>query len=154
MVESPAITDGLDEALNAVGECSSDCSCRCHRPARDVQLIPKALRPWLGQVCVPSTLPAALWLSSHLCDNGQCLRGRQLVQTIRYTAPRWFAQVEATIRFEAFPLHFCIQTPRVVPSLEFLLRISFDDFKIKLSTRELTLCDVEPDGFSVLHASL
>ena len=75
------------------------------------------------------------------------------MQKIKYTAPAWFVQVEATIRFEAIPVHFCIQTPRVVPSLRFLVDISFDEFKIKLTTRELTLCDVEPDWFSVLHVS-
>ena len=76
------------------------------------------------------------------------------MQNIKYTAPGWFVQVEATIRCEAFPVHFCIQTPRVVPSLAYLGYISFDEFKVKLSNRELTTCDVEPDGFSVLHVSL
>ena len=76
------------------------------------------------------------------------------MQNIKYTAPRWFAHVEATIRFEAVPVHFCIQTPRVVPSLRYLYEISFDEFKVKLSTRELTLCDVQSDGVSVLHVSL
>ena len=61
--------------------------------------------------------------------------------------------MEATIRFECFPVHFCIQTPRVVDSLHYLYEISLEDFKIKLSTRELTLRDVEPNGYSVLHVS-
>ena len=76
------------------------------------------------------------------------------MQNIKYTAPGWFAHVEATIRFEAVPVHFCIQTPRVVPTLNYLKWISFDEFKIKLSNREVTLCDIEPKGRSVLHASL
>ena len=76
------------------------------------------------------------------------------MQNVKYTAPVWFARIEATIQFEALPVHFCIQTPRVVPSLNYLYHISFDEFKVKLSTRVLTLCDVQPDGFSVLHVSL
>ena len=76
------------------------------------------------------------------------------MQDIKYTAPGWFARIEATIQFEVLPVQFCIQTPHTVPSLLFLLHISFDEFKMKLSTRELTLCDVEPNEFSVLHVSL
>ena len=134
--------------------CSNVCPCCCHAPSRDVQLIPKALRPWLGRLNVPRTLLAASSSSVLPCDHAECARGRQQIQKIKYTVPGWFLQVEATIRCEAFPIHFKIQTPRVVPSLRFLSRISFDEFKIKLSTRELTLYDVEPKGRSVLHASL
>ena len=134
--------------------CHNDCPCRCHAPSRDVQLIPKALRPWLGRLNVPPTLLAAFSSSFTPCDHAECARDRQQIQRIKYTVPGWFLQVEATIRCEVFPIHFNIQTPRVVSSLRFLSRISFDEFKIKLSTRELTLYDVEPKGRSILHASL
>ena len=133
--------------------CPNDCPCRCHAPSRDVQLIPKALRPWLGRLNVPRTLLAASSSSVLPCDHAECARGRQQIQKIKYTVPGWFLQVEATLRCEAFPIHFCIQTPRTVSSLRFLWYISFDEFKMKLSTRELTLCDVEPNGLSVLHVS-
>ena len=134
--------------------CPGTCPCLCHAPSRDIQLIPKPLRPWVGQLNVPSTLLAALSASFTPCDHTECARGRRQVQNVKYTAPAWFAHVEATIRFEAVPVHFCIQTPRLVPSLRFLYTISFDEFKMKLSTRELTLCDVQPNGISVLHVSL
>ena len=144
----------MEDTRPAEGECSDKCPCCCHRPSRDVQLIPTLLRPWFGQLGVPRTILAALSSPHTPCDNTRCARGRQHIQKIKYTAPGWFLQVEATIRCEAFPIHFKIQTPRVVPSLRFLSKISFDEFKIKLSTRELTLYDVEPKGRSVLHASL
>ena len=134
--------------------CPDRCLCCCHTPSRDVQLIPKPLRPWVGQLNVPSTLLAALSASFTPCDHAECARCRRQVQNVKYTAPAWFARIEATIQFEVLPVQFCIQTPRTVPSLRFLLDISFDEFKIKLSTRELTLCDVQPDGISVLHVSL
>ena len=134
--------------------CPDVCPCCCHTPSRDVQLIPKALRPWLGQLNLSPTLLAAFSLSFTPCDHAECARGWRQVQNIKYTAPGWFAHVEATIRFEAAPVHFYIQTPRVVPSLRFLFSISLEEFKIKLSTRELTLCGVQPNGFSVLHVSL
>ena len=73
------------------------------------------------------------------------------MQNITFCAPMWFAHVEATIRFESFPVCFRIQTPRVVPTLEYLLSIDFDEFRIKLATRELTLYDIEQHGRSVLH---
>ena len=134
--------------------CPNVCLCRCHISSRDVQLIPKALRPWLGQLNIPPTLLAAFSPSFIPCDHAECVRGRRQVQNIKYTAPGWFAHIEATIRFEVIPVHFCIQTPRTVPSLRFLWDISFDEFKMKLLTRELTLCDVQPNGLSVLHVCL
>ena len=134
--------------------CPDGCPCCCHTPSRDLQLVPSFLRPWIGRLNVPRTLLAALSPSFEPCDHPQCSRDRRQVQNVKYTAPVWFARIEATIQFEALPVHFCIQTPRVVPSLYYLYDISFDEFRIKLSTRELTLCDVQSDGFSVLHVSL
>ena len=150
---SPAAAAARNRSSLTQDECPDECPCRCHTPSRDVQLIPKALRPWLGQLDVPPTLLAAFSSSFTPCDSAECARGRRQVQNIKYTAPGWFLQVEATIRCEAFPVHFCIQTPRIVPSLRFLVNISFEEFRIKLSTRELTLCDVQPNGMSVLHVS-
>ena len=144
----------MTERSLAESRCPGACPCCCHRPSRDVQLVPTALRPWLGQLNVPPNLLAAFSASFTPCDHAECARDRQHIQTIKYTAPGWFVQVETMIRFQAFPIHFCIQTPRTVPSLTFLWHISFDDFKVKLSTGELTLCDVQPNGFSVLHVSL
>ena len=150
---SPAANTVTDNGSFAKDECPSGCPCCCHTPSRDVQLVPSFLRPWIGHLNVPHTLPAVFWPSFAPCDHIQCTRGRQQVQNIKYTAPMWAAHIEATIRFESLPVHFCIQTPRVVPSLKHLRDISFDDFKIKLSTHELTLCDVESDGYTVLHVS-
>ena len=70
---------------------------------------------------------------------------------IKYCLPTWFAHIEALIKIEKFPVYFCIQTPRVVPSLQYLYVISLDEFKSKLSDREITLHDVESDGYSILH---
>ena len=94
------------------------------------------------------------WPSVCSCDHGIRARSRRQVQQVQYYAPTWFVRLEISIRLEALPIHFCIQTPRVVPSLKYLYKISFDEFKVKLSTREITLQDVESDGYSVLHVSL
>ena len=153
-VTSTAVIAATNSRSPEKDECPHDCPCNCHRPSRGAQLIPSFLRSWCGQLHVPHTLSAAFWPSLIPCDHTKCVRGRQQVQNIKYTVPQWFAHVEATIRFEALPIHLCIQTPRVVPSLLYLHTISFDELKIKLSTRELTLCDVESDGRSVLHVSL
>ena len=153
-VTSPSAAAAINSGSPTEGDCAGGCPCCCHRPSRDVQLIPKALRPWLGRLNVPPTLLAAFSSSFTPCDHAECARDRHHIQTIKYTAPGWFVQVETMIRFQAFPIHFCIQTPRVVPSLRFLFNISFEEFKVKLSTRELTLHDVEPDRLSVLHVGL
>ena len=75
------------------------------------------------------------------------------MQNIKYTAPGWFAHIEASIRFKALPIHFCIQTPRVVPTLHYLYEVSFEEFRSRLGSGEATLRDVDPEGRSVLHVS-
>ena len=134
-------------------DCQGDCACRCHTRSRDVQLIPPQFRSWLGQLNLPRSLIPAIWSLAAPCDRPQCARGRNQVQSIKYTAPTWFARVEGTIRFEAIPIHFHIQSPRVVESLHYLQYVNYDEFRRKISTRELTLHDVDTDGRSVLHVS-
>ena len=151
---TPALATTMTDSSTTEGECPNGCPCRCHIPSRDLQLVPSVLRPWVGRFNVPRTLPAALLPFFVLCNHNQCSRSRKQIQNVKYTAPRWFAHVEATIRFETFPIHFCIQTPRVVPSLQELSDISFDEFRRKLSTRALTLYDIDRNGQSVLHVSL
>lgn len=74
-----------------------------------------------------------------------------MLKTIKYFLPTWFAQVEASIRFGAIPVHFYVRTPRVVESLNFLGSISLDQLKQMLYDRRLTLQDTAPNGLSVVH---
>ena len=104
----PAVAIAMSSGLTAEDGCSNDCPCNCHRPSRDFQLVPGRLRPWLGQLNISRTLPAAFWPSLIPCDHHPCARAWRQVQSIKYTAPGWFAHVEASIRFQAFPIHFCI----------------------------------------------
>ena len=71
----------------------------------------------------------------------------------RYYCPTWFAEIDAKIRFNCLPVHFCIQTPRVVQNLDWLAWATLDEVKQKLSSRELTVNDVEPNRYSALHVS-
>ena len=115
---------------------------------------PSWLSPWIGQLRFPHSLAKSI-LPPSVCGNGtKYSLDRREAQTIRYYPPAWFAHVEASIRFEVFPVHFCIQTPRIVSSLRFLGSISFDDFRMRVSSRDLTVFDVEPNGKSVLHVCL
>ena len=127
--------------------CLGECACACHS---DITPIPSSLNSWLGRLNIPRALAASLLPSLFPCSNARCARNKREAQTIQYYPPVWCA-VEGSIRFKAFPIHFCIQTPRVVPSLRYLFYINFDDFRMKLSSRELTIFDVESNGESVLH---
>lgn len=129
--------------------CPVECRCCCHRTS-SLTFVPT----FIGSVYIPKTLLSSLWSSTNQCDYASCKRRRDDLMTIRYYLPTWFAEVDATIRFKAFPLHFCIQTPRVVESLGFLVGASMDEIQIKLSTREMTVNDVDREGLSVLHVML
>ena len=131
--------------------CPKDCPCNCHSLSRDVQLIPPTLRQWLGQLHIPRMLVASLWPSLRQCNYHHCARSWRRVQVVKYYAPIWFAHIEASIRFEALPIQFVIQTPRVVPSLRTLGHMTFRELQTGLSTRQITLHDVDENGCTVLH---
>ena len=131
--------------------CREECTCSCHS---DVHPIPSWLNPWLGACKFPRALAASLLPYIFSCDDARCSKSFGKVHTVRYYLPTWFAHVEASIRFQAFPIYFCIQTPKVVRSLQSLYNINFQEFQRSLSSRELSILDVEQDGFSILHVRL
>ncbi|KAJ3555003.1 hypothetical protein NM688_g2812 [Phlebia brevispora] len=129
--------------------CQLNCPCRCHK--RTIPIVPRQLIPWVGGLYVPPSLFSALASSSTPCDDPSCKRRQSDLFTIKYYLPSWFAEVTADIRLKVFPVHFCIRTQRVVKSLAYLNTDSLDDIRRKLSSRELTVNDVQPNGFTVLH---
>lgn len=147
---SPHAPDARDDR----SRCSAHCRCRCHRIS-SLRPIPSWLSPWIGALYIPRTLLASLWSTFDACTDRSCQRGRAGLMTVKYFLPAWFARLEASIRFEALPVQFCIQTPRVVESLDFLdgAGIGLDDLKRMLATRRVTLHDTEPSGFPLVHVS-
>ena len=57
------------------------------------------------------------------------------------------------LQTQRIPVHFCIQTSRVVHKLFWLQWATLEEVRRKLLSRELTVNDVQPDGYSVLHVS-
>ena len=143
---TPADTNA--SASERTSNCLEGCTCDCHS---DIRPIPSWLNLWLGKLNVPHSLAASLLPSVFPCNDVHCTRTQRNAGTVRYYPPVWFAHVEASIRFATFPIHFCIQTPRVVASLRHLRKMTMAEFKRKLSLREITIHDVEPNGFSMLH---
>lgn len=129
--------------------CPPNCHCRCHCAL--VSIIPEILSSILGKLYVPKGLRAALSKGRTQCDNPSCKRHQLDLVTIKYYFPRWFVQVSAEIRTQRVPIYFCIRTPRVVKSLDWLVNATLDDVETKLRSRELTVNDVRPDGLSALH---
>ena len=136
----------------ASDKCPGDCRCRCHGQLSS--FVPRWLRPAVGNVFIHHYWLSVFASDRMTCSDRRCRRDRSNLLRIKYWCPNWFAQISVELQTQCIPVHFCIQTPRVVPSLRYLNSISCHEFLIKLSTRELTLCDVEPNGFSVLHVSL
>lgn len=154
-VQTTSISRTLHSSFTTPGAskraCTSQCRCRCHKQLDDYRPVPRELEFLLGDVRIPNRLFGSIFSSSRPCDDAQCVRTKQALSTIKWYLPRWFAQVHAEVSFQSLPVHFVIQTPRVVQSLDFMYRLSFRELKIKLSNRELTVNDVEPSGFTVLH---
>lgn len=127
---SPSSSDGSG--------CPADCCCLCH----DVQWIPRALSPFLGTF---SFLRAGSSCTDSTCGH----RKRTIAMEIKWRIPALSVQVDACIQSQA--LYFRIQTPRIVESLACLRDSGLDDVRRMLSSREITLYDVEPDGEPVVH---
>ena len=95
----------------------------------------------------------SLFVASRRCNDGRCKRHRSNLLQIRYCCPTWFAEIDANIRLSCLPIHFCIQTPRVVQKLVWLHSATLEEVRQKLQDRELTVNDVTPNGLSALHVS-
>ena len=108
---------------------------------------------WVGALHIPRPLLLFIFSATRKCDTAECKRRRRDLTTIKYFAPRWFLGIEANILFECLPIHFYIQTPRVVPSLCLIDNEGLDGIRRMLDARRITLSDVEPDGRTILHVS-
>ena len=135
--------------------CPPSCNCSCH--PRAYTQVPTWLALLVGRISFPRTLLSLFGNSSgksRICDNSICQRTKMDLLTIKWHLPSWFARVEASVRFESFPIHFLISTPRIVPDLWCLYTCSLDGFKRMLSTREVTLHDIQEDGSPLLFVSI
>lgn len=140
----PVVFDELTDR----SACTKSCRCRCHDSAYH-RPVPGWLSPWIGELYMPRTALSSAWCALYECNDWACRRSQIGLRTVKYYLPTWFAQVEATIRFET--LHISIQTPRVVEDLGALKSIDLSDLKQTLSTRHITVHDTEPDGYSVIN---
>lgn len=131
-------------------ECPDTCRCGCHRL---VQATPHFLKGWLGEIYVPSTTLMSL-ITSNSCDDRTCQRRRQGLMAIKWWAPAWVATVDANIRFQRLPLDLRIQSARVVEDLFHLEFVGLDEIRKMLSSRQITLNDVDKGRWSILHVRL
>lgn len=134
--------------------CPPSCRCRCHRPP--ISAIPEWLHFVFGRAVIHHDWLSAIASARTACNDRGCRRHRSNLLQIRYYCPAWFAQINAEIRTEHLPVHFIIQTPRLVKrrGLDWLKRATLDEVRQKLWSRQLTVNDVEPDGYSVLHVRI
>lgn len=131
--------------------CPPSCRCRCHIPL--IPLVPQFLRSVAGCLFVQHDWLSALVSARTPCNDRGCKRHRSNLLKIKYHCPAWFAHINAEIRTECIPVHFCIQTQRVVMDLGWLEFATLDTVKQKLSNRELAVNDVQSNGVTVLHVS-
>lgn len=131
--------------------CPRSCCCCCHHM---VQATPQFLTPLLGNLYLQSALLLSLFTAT-TCNDPACRRTRETLLAVKWQLPTWFFAVDAKLRIDAIPIHVCIQTPRVLENLDlFLWRqgcLRVDDMQKMLSSKQITLNDVDVDGRSVLH---
>ena len=153
--DAPPLPDATERDPNDRDLQSSclNCNCRCHHPLRDSQHS-SPLASWLKDIRIPNSLRSLVTSVALPCDVATCTRTRSSLGAIRRWLPTWFARTEAVIRSRSLPLQFIMQTPRIVPSLQFLYSISLDDFRTQLMKKQITVNDMEQDSFTVLHVRL
>lgn len=121
------------------GHCVPNCRCQCHKTT--VSITRLVLNSLLGRSQPRVT-----------CDEPTCRH----LQRLSFTMLRSFRQITAELWIEGQSLtHVSLRMPRVVDhnDLLWLQDATLDDVRLKLSTRELTVNDVRPNGESVLHVS-
>lgn len=134
--------------------CQPGCRCHCHKPPTSI--IPTSLSSLLGRMYVPQGMRSMLFQVWARCDEPRCRRQHTSLFIIKYYFPLWFRRINAEIRVESHgSVHFSLRIPRVVGknSFHWLMGATVDEVKEKLWSRELTVNDVDPDGFTLLHVS-
>ncbi len=122
------------------GHCGPNCKCQCHNTT--VSIIPLLFKSLFGR-----SQPRVE------CNEPTCKH----LQRMTFSVLRAFRQVTAEVWIEGQSLtHVTLRMPRVVGEngLVWLETTTLDAVRQRLSSRELTVNDVHPDGQSVLHVSI
>lgn len=138
-----------------IPSCPTACTCKCHHSA-SLHPIPYWLSPWLGHISFSRPLPSGQTLKSSkqtkppTCNEPECKRTQRDLTIVKWLLPTWFAKIKAEVEFATFPIYFVINTPRLVEAMSHLILCSVDDFRRMLSTREVTLHDMDQYGWTVI----
>ncbi len=132
------------------------CSCQCHRAACLLRT-PKSVSSIIGDHYAKIPFPHRVWPGLVQCDVPTCKKG--WLMQVKSFLPYWFARVEMQMRFEVLPVHFCIQTPRFNPEIDYKMAETVpergaDVFKELLYSRRATINDVNEHGLGLLHVRL
>ncbi len=134
-------------------QCETPCECCCH-DTRLTHATPYWGSSWFGNLY----LPRCFFHRSFTCCNVQTCRRTQKnrqIAKIKWFFPSWFIAVDMKIRLQAFPVHFCLQTPRRVPETSPIFgciqRMDIDGVRGLLGSAEASVNDVDEDGWAVLH---
>ncbi|THH01387.1 hypothetical protein EW026_g1325 [Hermanssonia centrifuga] len=153
---SSAFVPHLPPSISSIEPPCKHCGCQCHR-AVSLWRTPKSLASIIGNHYVKFPFPHRVWPGLVQCDVPTCKKG--WLMQVRSSLPYWFAQVEMQMRFEALPVHFCIQTPRVNPEIDWRLSLMVlergaDVFKELFYSGQATISDVDVYGLSLLHFAI
>ncbi|PSR75442.1 hypothetical protein PHLCEN_2v9117 [Hermanssonia centrifuga] len=132
------------------------CSCQCHRAACLLRT-PKSVSSIIGDHYAKIPFPHRVWPGLVQCDVPTCKKG--WLMQVKSFLPYWFARVEMQMRFEVLPVHFCIQTPRFNPEIDYKMAETVpergaDVFKELLYSRRATINDVNEHGLGLLHLAV
>ncbi|KAF9776353.1 hypothetical protein IL306_005491 [Fusarium sp. DS 682] len=155
-LESQHITSGiLDITALADGQCSSACSCVCHRPRKVAT--PAYLNALLGQFHLRYTTAGR---SRDLCSETQCRRQRDHVARVAYKLPQWLSSRILSMSFTyGNCLQMMLRMPRLVsddaPILQLAAAGDLESIQSLISSGLASPADVGHSyGLTALHVRL
>ncbi len=134
-------------------KCGIRCKCCCH-DIRLTRASPYWLAPFFGNLFLPRSF---FHRSFSSCSLQTCRRTQKIRQMakVKFFFPSWFIAVDMKIRLQAFPVHFCLQTPRRVPDtspiFRCIMRMDIEGLKDLLVSGQASINDLDGDGYGVLH---
>ncbi|PSS01013.1 hypothetical protein PHLCEN_2v4088 [Hermanssonia centrifuga] len=129
-------------------QCESPCGCCCH-DKRLTRATPYWGTSWFGNLYLPRSFFHRSLIS---CNVQTCRRTQKNrhIANIKWFFPLWFVAVDMKIRLKAFPVHFCLQTPRRVPRtspiFRCIRRMDINDVRGLLVSGEASVNDVDEVG--------
>lgn len=137
--------------------CPTNCNCTCHKPTF-VQVIPKVLHPFVGQVFFPKRLLRPPWAPSRNCNVQTCRAELKSSMPVRWLLPASRVSAHLQLSLPPFPIYLTVSLPRLVARTAPIWRLvsngEIEGVRNLFLAKQASVFDVTEGGGSPITVSI